>query len=132
MKKNFLFGVLVSFLIFGGVTVFVSQQRSVADTSSTQSGVSVQDGTQYIDMTAKGGYTPRRITARAGIPTVLNVSTRATFDCSTSIVIPSLDVRQTLPSSGVTKITLGTYKSGDVVAGSCSMGMYGFEIVFSS
>ncbi len=131
MKNNFLFGVLVSFLIFGGVTVLVSQ-RSASDTPSTQSGVSVQDGTQYIDMTAKGGYTPRRITARAGIPTVLNVSTRATFDCSTSIVIPSLDVRQTLPSSGVTKITLGTYKSGDVVTGLCSMGMYGFEIVFSS
>jgi plastocyanin domain-containing protein len=91
--------------------------------------VSIVDGKQIIEIQAKGGYTPRKSIAKAGIPTILRMNTKGTFDCSSSIRIPSMNLFKSLPQSGVTDIDLGTQKAG-VVNGSCGMGMYPFEIDF--
>lgn len=84
---------------------------------------------QIIEITAKGGYSPRTSVAKANIPTVLRVTTRGTFDCSAAIRIPSLGIAGTLPNTGSTDIDLGTPSVG-VIRGTCSMGMYSFEIEF--
>lgn len=91
--------------------------------------VTESNGTQIIELKAKGGYTPRVTLAKAGIPTILRVNTSGTFDCSSAIRIPSLGVSKNLPQSGVTDIDLGTQKVG-TLPGSCGMGMYPFEIRF--
>lgn len=91
----------------------------------------VPAGAQVISITAKGGYAPESSSAKAGVPTVLKVSTSGTYDCSTALRIPSLGISTRLPATGETVIDLGTPAAG-VLRGTCSMGMYSFEINFQA
>ena len=93
--------------------------------------VTIQNGVQIVEITAKGGYTPRKSSAKAGLQTILRVDTNGTFDCSSSIRIPSKNISKLLPSSGVTDLDLGITNAG-ILAGTCGMGMYPFEIDFQS
>lgn len=119
-----------------GIT-FLMQEKAkevtVADTSqaSMASPVEMVDGKQIIQIKAKGGYFPMKVTAKAGMPTTLRVTTKGTFDCSASIRVPSMDISEALPPTGETDIDLGIPKSGKL-AGTCGMGMYPFEIDFQS
>src|SRR5574343_1468152 len=88
----------------------------------------IKDGVQYITITARGGYSPRSSTAKAGIPTKLVMKTNGTYDCSASLVIRQLNYRGMLPNTGETTIDAGTPKAGDVLKGTCGMGMYSFLI----
>jgi plastocyanin domain-containing protein len=95
------------------------------------SNVVIVDGKQIVEITAKGGYKPGKSIAKAGIPTVVRVKTNGTFDCSSFIRIPSLNVSQSLPQTGVTDFDAGTSTAG-VLQGTCGMGMYSFDIEFRS
>lgn len=94
------------------------------------SNVTVENGKQIIDISAKGGYSPRLTTAKADTPTLLRVATTGTFDCSSALSLPALNYQKNLPPSGVTEIELPPQKAGSVFEGQCSMGMYGFKIAF--
>jgi plastocyanin domain-containing protein len=96
---------------------------------NNENNVSVVDGKQIIDLTAAGGYSPEKSVAKAGIPTILRFNTNGTFDCSSSVRIPSLNVSKNLALAGITEIDLGIPKVG-IMYGSCGMGMYPFEIDF--
>ena len=93
--------------------------------------VEVKDGVQYINITARGGYTPRKSIAKSGIPTVLRFNTNGTFDCSSSVRIPSMNISKMLTQTGSTDIDLGNPKLG-TLQGTCGMGMYSFEVEFQS
>lgn len=112
-----------------GSGFFLSALRGGQPAASADN-VAVVDGRQYVDLTAKGGYSPLRSQARAGIPTTLRVGTKGTFDCSSAIRIPLLGVSTVLPATGVTEIDLGSPQAG-TLQGTCGMGMYRFEIAFS-
>ncbi len=87
------------------------------------------DGKQIIKINAKGGFSPEHSFAKAGIPTILRVSTSGTFDCSSAIRIPEMNISQNLPISGSTDINIGVQKVG-TFQGTCGMGMYPFDIKF--
>ncbi len=91
--------------------------------------VTTVSGKQIIEIHAKGGYQPRKSSARAGIPTVLRFVTDGTFDCSSTVRIPSMNISQTLPQSGATDIALNSPAAG-ALRGTCGMGMYQFSIDF--
>jgi plastocyanin domain-containing protein len=91
--------------------------------------VTIVDGQQIVSINVKGGYTPRKSFAKAGIPTVLRFNTNGTFDCSAFIRIPSLKVLQSLPQSGTTDIKVENPKEG-ILQGTCGMGMYQFTVEF--
>ena len=91
--------------------------------------VTTVSGKQIIEIHAKGGYQPRKSSARAGIPTVLRFVTDGTFDCSSTVRIPSMNISQTLPQSGATDIALNSQAAG-TLQGTCGMGMYRFSIDF--
>jgi len=95
------------------------------------SNVSMVDGKQIITINAKGGYSPKLTTAKAGIPTVIKMETQGTFDCSSAITIPSLGYRNNLPPSGETLIDVLPQNTGTTLQGLCSMGMYNFSINFN-
>lgn len=123
-------------IIIGGAIIAVvillasgnpAGQVPVADGAN----VRVENGVQIIEMTARGGYQPRASKAKAGFPTVLRVNTTGTFDCSSFIRIPSLNITKTLPNSGETDIDLGTPQVG-TLQGMCGMGMYRFSIDFQA
>lgn len=86
---------------------------------------------QIITIDVKGGYSPQQSSAKAETPTVLRMRTNATFDCSSSLVIPSISYRKMLPASGLTDIEIPAQKAGIVLQGICGMGMYHFAVNFN-
>lgn len=106
------------------------QAAGTAGGANSASNVSVVDGKQVIVITAKGGYSPRVTNAQAGVPTVIKMDTRGTFDCSSALVIPGTGYRKNLPPSGETAIELPPQEAGTSMRGLCAMGMYNFQINF--
>ncbi len=90
----------------------------------------VVDDTQVVEIKAKGGYSPRVTTAKAGIPTIIKVTTAGTFDCSAALTIPALGYSKHLPPSGITTIEVPAQQPNTVIQGICSMGMYSFAVRF--
>ena len=105
--------------------------RSGADGAPSEDNVSMVDGQQVIEITAKGGYLPKKTLAKAGVPTVLQINTKGTFDCSSAISIPSLGYRKNLPPSAQTLIDIPIQESGATLTGICAMGMYSFTVQFN-
>lgn len=120
-------------LIIGIGVVFFSSSKPKNSTNTAQAvqNSEIRDGIQYITINAKGGYSPKISTGKAGIPTKLIVKTDGTYDCSASLAINSLGFRKILPQTGETEIDIGTPKAGEPLQGVCGMGMYNFSINFS-
>ena len=97
---------------------------------TTRTNVSVVGGSQTIEISAKGGYSPQSTTAKAGTPTTLKIKTSGTFDCSSALSIPKLGYQTILSPSGETVVDVPPQKAGTVLTGLCSMGMYSFTIRF--
>jgi len=93
--------------------------------------VTIVDGKQIVEINAKGGYQPRKSIAKEGIPTIIRFNTKGTFDCSSAVRIPSMNISKSLPQTGTTDIDIGSGQLG-TLQGSCGMGMYPFEIEFKS
>ncbi|MDO8566540.1 MAG: cupredoxin domain-containing protein [bacterium] len=130
MNKSIFVSVAVSGLLIGGALWFVSVQPRTDRADEVVPTASIIDGTQIIDISAKGGYSPRRVIAKAGIPTILRVQTRGTFDCSASLVIPTLSYQKFLQPSGTEDIAISAEQARGTLQGLCSMGMYNFQIIF--
>ncbi len=129
VKKNSLVNFIVGFFI-AGIILFIIFGNSGKSNINTITPASYSEGKQIIDLTAKGGFSPNTITAKANVETILNVITNKTFDCSSSIRIPKLNISENLPLTGTTQIALGSYNSGEEIDGTCLMGMYNFKIKF--
>ncbi|KKW34599.1 MAG: Copper-transporting P-type ATPase (Modular protein) [Candidatus Giovannonibacteria bacterium GW2011_GWA2_53_7] len=126
MSKAILISICASLLLIFGAFWFASKPAGV----DNETAVSVVDGKQLVDITAKGGYSPRVILAKAGVPTTLRVNTRGTFDCSASLVIPKLQYQKFLSPTGTEEIPIPAEQAQGTMQGLCSMGMYNFQIKF--
>lgn len=126
--KTSIIAVIIAAALIGAVMLLAGSSGSTG-TPEVANNVSIVNGTQIISVSVKGGYHPQQSTAKAGMPTVLRFQTNGTFDCSSSIRIPSLSIARTLPPSGATDIDLGSPQAG-ILNGTCGMGMYSFEINF--
>ncbi len=113
-----------------GLAFLIVSIRPDADGANPPSVATIVDGTQIIDITARGGYSPRVVKATAGIPTILRVTTSGTFDCSASVVIPKLSYQKFLQPSGTEEIQISAEEATGTLQGLCSMGMYNFRIEF--
>jgi plastocyanin domain-containing protein len=128
--KTVVLSVIVALVLIGGA-LMLEKSGSQSEEVTPQNNVSIVNGTQIVDIRAKGGYQPNKSVAQAGIPTIIRFNTKGTFDCSASVRIPSLNVSKILPQSGQTEISIGSQNPGTLV-GSCGMGMYPFEIEFKA
>lgn len=115
----------------GLVFLAVSKSGNNTNSSDVVQNTEIKDGVQYITIDAKGGYTPKVSTAKAGIPTKLIVKTAGTYDCSASLVIRSIGFQKILAQTGEEVIDIGTPYQGQSLQGVCGMGMYSFVINFS-
>ena len=129
MRNTIIAIIVAGALIFFALNFNKTVQENKTEQKIPANNVSVVDGKQIIEITAKGGYIPERSIAKAGIPSILRFNTNGTFDCSSSVRIPSMNLFKMLPQSGTTDIDLGIQKTG-TLSGSCGMGMYPFEIDF--
>lgn len=114
-------------VIFLGYLILEMGKPNQENPTAAQNNVSIVDGQQIVEISAKAGYTPRVSEVKAGVPTTLRINTQGTFDCSSQIRVPSLGISRSLPPSGVTDIALGTLNPG-VLNGTCGMGMYPFQL----
>lgn len=125
--------VLVAMMIFfasnSGSKNLETNKKNIIDNTKVVP-VQIIDGKQIIEVTARGGYNPREITAKANTPTILRMRTSSTFDCSAAFVISSLNVQKMLPATGVTDFEIPAQTSGSVIHGTCGMGMYSLIINF--
>lgn len=119
---------IISAIILGTIIIFVSTQSETPTVEGQN--VSIINGQQIIEITAKGGYSPKKTTAQANLPTILKIKTNGTFDCSSALNIPTLNFSKILPQNGVTEIPIPLNKTTGKFRGLCSMGMYNFEIDF--
>jgi len=126
MTKPILISIIISALLIGGGFWLATQSSGDAEGAVA----TIVDGIQYVDISAKGGYSPRVIEAKAGMPTVLRMKTSGTFDCSASLVIPKLSYQKFLQPSGTEEISISSEQAQGTMQGLCSMGMYSFEIDF--
>lgn len=132
MKSLPLIGsILIAVFVIGGAVVF-GQADTAPIVPGMRDNVSIEAGTQVIDIVAKGGYAPKLTTAKADMPTVLRVKTEGTYDCSSAIRIPSLGYSNTMKATGITEVMVPPQKAGSTLQGVCAMGMYSFSITFEA
>ncbi len=129
--KTTVISIIAAAVIIGGAIVFTSKNPPQIANNEPANNVSVVDGKQIVEVSVKGGYHPKKSTAKAGMPTVLRFSTNGSYDCSTSVRIPSMGISKYLPPSGTTDIDLGSPQVA-TLQGVCGMGMYSFEVDFQS
>ena len=130
-NTSIIISIIVAGLIVGGAIYFSSsspKEKRVIEEQNVNN-VSIIDGKQIVEVKAKGGFFPIKSTAKASMPTILRVNTNSTFDCSSVLRIPSMNLTKNLPMSGTTDIDIGIQKAG-IFEGTCGMGMYPFEIEF--
>lgn len=128
--KGILIAIAVSVVLIGGAVMFSNENNSAPiEKAIKENNVSIVDGVQIVEIDAKGGYLPRKSVAKAGVPTTIRFNTVATFDCSSSVRIPSMNISKLLPQTGSTDIDVGVQGVGPL-EGSCGMGMYPFEVLF--
>ncbi len=128
--------IIITLVLIGG-GYFLLRDKSQTTTSNSSSNytpasvqnVSIVDGKQIIEISAKAGYQPKKSIAKAGVPTIIRFDTNGTFDCSSSVRIPSMNISKSLPQTGSTDIDIGSQQVA-TLQGTCGMGMYPFEIEF--
>lgn len=132
-KNSALIFIVVVLVIGGalGLGFVLGGGNGSASSGGISSAVSFDGDKQIINITAKGGYSPRSINARAGLQTILRVATNGTYDCSSSLVIPKLGYRANLDSTGVEEIAIAANQAQGTLQGLCGMGMYSFKVNFN-
>ena len=138
--KSTIISIIVAVLILSGAVFFTKKMSFSSSGKATTKApaseenihnVSIVDGKQIIEIKTKGGYSPKISEAKAGMLTILRFKTNGTFDCSSSIRIPSMNISKILPNTGSTDIVVNTPQVG-LLQGICGMGMFKFEVDFKS
>jgi plastocyanin domain-containing protein len=129
--KGTITSIIIVIILIGGALMFGNKKETGSQTQiqPIEGGMSLDS--QVVEIDAKGGYSPRVITAKADVPTTIKVTTKGTFDCSSALTIPSIGYRKNLPPSGVTEIEVPPQTAGSSLKGICQMGMYSFAINFN-
>jgi hypothetical protein len=118
-----------------------SEKETTASTSGSETGTAGTTETtiqptnpaaqQIIEVIASGGYSPRKIEAKADVPTILIMKSEGAYGCERAFNIPALKISEILPENGQTQFDLGIQAKGAKLLGVCSMGMYSFQIFFN-
>jgi len=131
--KKFLIIILVITVGLLGIFVLATGSGQQADVQGASSNVTTAaDGSQTVTVNVDSyGYSPRTLTAKAGVATTLLMSAKNAYGCEVSFTVPKMGIRTTLPSTGDTKFDLGSQPAGTKLTGTCTMGMYSFTINFN-
>ncbi len=126
--KTIIASVVIAIALIGGAFL-LSRGGSSNTPVAKANNVTIVNGKQIVEIDVKGGYYPVKSVAKAGIPTIVRFKTSGTFDCSSAVRIPSMNVSKNLPQTGTTDIELASTQAG-ILQGVCGMGMYPFQIDF--
>lgn len=129
--KTTIISILVAVVLIGWAFALTRKSNDTSPAVANANNVTIVDGMQIVEISAKGGYQPRKSIAKAGVPTIIRFDTNGTFDCSSSVRIPSMNISKSLPQTGTTDIDVGSQEVA-TLQGTCGMGMYPFEVEFKS
>ena len=121
--------VLGSPLSFQNLTRNLIPSESVSDPVAESPQTSATAGEIFLNVN-NDGYFPRTLGAPADTAVTLNLVTNQTYSCARDFVIPSLDVYQLLPDTGIMQVSIPAQPKGTTMFFTCSMGMYTGQIVF--
>ncbi len=107
----------VGLAIITGIALFFFTTSKGAAMSATTS-----NGTQEQRIVVKGGYSPSRITVRAGVPVRLVFDRHETSSCSEELVIPAFGIRRDLAPHKSTPVEFTPQKPGSYEF-TCGMNM---------
>lgn len=79
-------------------------------------------------MVSEKGFEPARVSLRVGVPARLTFVRTSDATCATEVVIPSLNIKRSLPLNQPVDIEFNAEKAGDV-AFACGMGMFSGTLV---
>jgi len=114
---------LIAILAF----VFISQGEKAGYEVDTK----FENGYQIIEFTAKNGFFPSSIKAKAGVESKIRVKTFNTYDCTRLLNIPKVGINNVeLDPNGIYEFIISPQKPGEVLKGSCSTGANVVEIKF--
>lgn len=143
LEKHFMRFVAVIVLVLGLVTIesglnligapfsVTNLTRSLGGQPALSTSALDAEGNAVVTINViNEGYTPTLQRARAGVPVKMRLVTENTFSCARDFVIPSLDINELLPKTGVVEIPLPAQAAGSELFYTCSMGMYTGKIVF--
>ena len=94
--------------------VFLRSQRSELG--------EIRGGSQELEITVKGGYSPDVIRVREGLPVRLIFNRQESSDCTARVVFPDFGVSKALPAFGKTVVEFTPRKSGEFTF-ACGMNM---------
>jgi len=120
-----LLAVVYSLSLINGSTPVVPTNNTVSNTNV------IPAENQVLSIQAKGGFSPQSSTLKAGQPLTIKFTTKNTFDCTSTVLIKSLGITKNLAPNGETLIEIPAQKAGTALKGTCSMGMYSFDILFA-
>lgn len=122
--------IIVAVVIFLLFLLFQNKSNSGDINKVNTEDTAIDENTQVVEVTVKGGYTPNYIEAKANTKTVLKLISNQAFDCSAAFQIPALAYSKFLPPNGETLVNLGEQAAGTEITAACSMGMYLLKIKF--
>ena len=126
---KYILATVLSLTTLGVLLFLIIPSGNTPTSAGDGKNVTLTDGVQTIDLAAKGGFSPNKTVAKAGVPTTLKVATNGTLDCSSTLLIPSMHISEQMQPTGTDSIDLGSPAAG-TLQGTCGMGMYKFEIDF--
>ena len=129
MQKSTLVSILIAGALIAGA-YYVTTSGPSRQSGGSIDNVTMEAGRQIVAIGVKRGYTPQNTLAKAGVPTILRLTTSGSFDCSSGVRIPSMGIVKNLPPTGTTDVDLGTPEAGRL-QGVCGMGMYSFAVDFA-
>lgn len=100
--------------------------KTAEDVSSEAPG----DGTVVTINIKNGGYEPRVVHAKAGMPIQVRLVSKNTYSCALAFVIPSLGIEEYLQSTDERLFEIPAQEQGTEVPFYCSMGMFTGSIIF--
>ncbi|MBC7673837.1 MAG: sulfite exporter TauE/SafE family protein [Polaromonas sp.] len=88
-------------------------------------GVTGTDGVQRSSITVRvDGYSPNRVSFRAGEPARLVMGTKSITGCTRALNIPKLNIQKSLKVTGLTTVAIPPQKAGTTLEWVCGMGMF--------
>ncbi len=119
---------IYSLRLFGLNPISFLENRNQTTENIIASGYSAGSNQEVqIELTDRG-YIPQRVSVKKGIPVELTIVNNQAWGCIQAFVIPSLNIRRTIPPGESTVITFTPSKSGKI-GFTCSMGMYYGELI---
>lgn len=103
-----------------------TSETDVADAGSAS--CEIIDGVQEARITVKGGYDPKTVNVKRGVPTRLVFSRQESSRCSEELLVPEFGIREKLPQHVETIVEFTPSEPG-IFAFTCGMQMLRGEIV---